>query len=326
MFLHHSTSLKVVSLSYPSLLYPFTTHTFNNAGVIGRTGPTLSQCRTQYAQSSWTANSLYFNMTTQGIQEWTVPATGGYTIASSGGSGYGAGTYYSGLGASITGTFNLTQGDVLCVVVGQRATAGPQSGGGGGGGSFVYRKTDSLLYIVAGGGGGGGHNYGYGGGGSATQTPIDGGGTGNGGYQGIGYGGNGGGNSVGVSVGEWNDAAGGGCGWLSNGNNGIIQGTLPDYMGYGGYGRSSGFIGGYHAQGVSNTAGNGNGGFGGGGGSGGNGNSGGGGGGYTGGGGGNNWNNSNHGGGQGGGSYNNGTNQSNLANTFTEGYITITKI
>ena len=322
MFLHHSTSLKVVSS-----LYPFTTQTFTNANVTGRTGPTLGQCQTAYSASSWTANSLYFNMTTQGIQEWTVPATGSYTIASAGGTGYGSGTYYGGLGASITGTFNLTQSNVLCVVVGQVGMLGPGSGGCGGGGSFVYRKTDNLLYIVAGGGGGGGHNYGFGGGGSATQTPVNGGGTGNGGYQGIGYGGNGGGNSVGVAVGEWNDAAGGGGGWLSNGSNGIIQGTLPDYMGYGGYGRSSGFIGGYHATTYNITYSSGNGGFGGGGGSGGNGNSGGGGGGYTGGGGGNNWNNSNHGGGQGGGSYNNGTNQSNITNTnAANGYVTITKI
>lgn len=321
MFLHHSTSLKVVSS-----LYQFTTQTFTNASATGRTGPTLAQCRTAYTASSWTANSLYFNMTTQGIQEWTVPTTGSYTIASLGASGTGYTNYLGGYGASITGTFNLTNGDVLCIVVGQTSIAGPNSGGSGGGGTFVYRKADNLLYIVAGGGGGGGHNIGYGGGGSATQTPIDGGGTGNGGYQGIGYGGNGGGNSSGYNNGDWNDAAGGGGGWLSNGNNGVVIGSA-DRVGYGGYGRSSGFIGGYHAETSASTVNPGNGGFGGGGGSGGYGNSGGGGGGYTGGGGGNNWNSVNHGGGQGGGSYNNGTNQSNIASTNSgNGYVTITKI
>ena len=201
-------------------LYGFTAHTFTNAGATGRTGPIISQVRSAYSTASWAQNSTYLNMTTQGIQEWTVPATGSYTIASLGALGAGTGSYYGGNGANITGTFNLTKGDVLCIVIGQKGITGPNSGGAGGGGSFVYRKTDNLLYIVAGGGGGGGHDVGFGGGGSANQTPVNGGGSGNGGYQGIGYGGNGGGNSTNYVNSEWNDSAGGGGGWLSNGNNG----------------------------------------------------------------------------------------------------------
>ena len=309
-----------------SSLYGFTAHTFTNAGATGRTGPIISQVRSAYSTASWAQNSTYLNMTTQGIQEWTVPATGSYTIASLGALGAGTGSYYGGNGANITGTFNLTKGDVLCIVIGQKGITGPNSGGAGGGGSFVYRKTDNLLYIVAGGGGGGGHDVGFGGGGSANQTPVNGGGSGNGGYQGIGYGGNGGGNSTNYVNSEWNDSAGGGGGWLSNGNNGGAILNM-DYIGYGGYGRSSGFIGGYHAT-ANTNGGAGNGGFGGGGGSGGNGSSGGGGGGYTGGGGGNNWpgsGNPGHGGGQGGGSYNTGTSQTNTASANTgDGSVTIT--
>ena len=307
-------------------LYSFTTHTFTNASATGRNGPIISQVRSAYSAASWAQNASYLNMVTRGIQEWTVPATASYTIESRGANGAGSGSYIGGNGASIIGTFNLTQGEVLCIVIGQQGLIGPNAGGAGGGGSFVYRKTDSLLYIAAGGGGGGGHDVGFGGGGSATQTPVNGGGSGNGGYQGIGYGGNGGGNSANYVNGNWNDAAGGGGGWLSNGGNGISISDL-DNVGYGGYGRSSGFIGGYH--GLSNLNGGGeNGGFGGGGGSGGNGNSGGGGGGYTGGGGGNNWpgtGNPGHGGGQGGGSYNSGTNQTNTAGVNAgNGYVVIT--
>jgi hypothetical protein len=309
-------------------LYTFSSHTFTNAGATGRTGPIISQVRSAYSGVTWAQDNSYLSMTTQGIQEWTVPATGSYTFIIAGAKGESNGSaYVGGNGANITGTFNLTKGDVLCIVIGQKGRTGPNSGGAGGGGSFVYRKTDNLLYIVAGGGGGGGHDVGFGGGGSANQTPVNGGGSGNGGYQGIGYGGNGGGNSTNYVNDGWNDPAGGGGGWLSNGNNGSAIGTTDNFVGYGGYGRSSGFIGGYH--GAANTnGGEGNGGFGGGGGSGGSGNSGGGGGGYTGGGGGNNWpgtGNPGHGGGQGGGSYNSGTNQTNTASANTgHGYVTIT--
>ena len=59
-------------------LYAFTSFTFESP-TTGRTGPTLSQILSYYASSkgnpSWAQNSAYLNMTTQGIQRWTVPAT-----------------------------------------------------------------------------------------------------------------------------------------------------------------------------------------------------------------------------------------------------------
>jgi hypothetical protein len=321
-----------------SYTYSFTTHTFTNAGATGRTGPTLEQVRTEYSTTSWAQNMSYLNMTTQGIQEWTVPATRSYSIECRGGGGAGSpdtGTYPGGNGAKIIGTFILTQGEVLCIVIGQLGVFGPNlgfgpdSGGGGGGGSFVYRKTDSLLYIVAGGGGGGGYTKGFGGGGSATKIPVNGGGgSGNGGYQGIGYGGNGGGLSINYDTHPSNAAAGGGGGWLSGGGNGVtVMSQLT--VGYGGAGRSSDFIGGYHAS-YNTNGGPGNGGFGGGGG--GSGGGGGGGGGYTGGGGGNNYAlmpggtaHPGYGGGQGGGSYNIGANKTTAEGVNTgHGYVIIT--
>lgn len=304
-------------------LYAFTAHTFTNAGATGRIGPNISQLQTSYSSASWAQNTNNLTISTQGIQLWTVPATGSYTIICAGARGAGAGSYNGGNGALIRGDFNLTQGNVIAIVVGQEGIFGPDSGGGGGGGSFVWINNNSSLLIVAGGGGGGGHDVGFGGGGSTTTTPANGGGSGNGGFQGIGLGGNGG-QLTGVNQ-DWNDAAGGGGGWSGNGANGNAVGA-SDRIGYGGMGRSGNFIGGYHGAVVTN-GGAGNGGFGGGGGSGGNGNSGGGGGGYTGGGGGNNWpggGNPGHGGGQGGGSFNNGTNQSNTAASVVgNGYVTI---
>ena len=62
-----------------SILYDFTSHTFINAGAISTTGPTLANCKSSY-DTSWEDNTNYFNVQTQGIQEWTIPQTGTYTI------------------------------------------------------------------------------------------------------------------------------------------------------------------------------------------------------------------------------------------------------
>ena len=67
-------------------LYEFSSFTFDNAGKTGREGPDLSMCRTYYAanrtNAAWTQDTVnkYLDMTTNGIQLWTVPETGSYTI------------------------------------------------------------------------------------------------------------------------------------------------------------------------------------------------------------------------------------------------------
>ena len=122
------------------------------------------------------------------IQKFTVPRSAKYLIKALGARGgthsydygYRPGTYYGGHGAAIEGTFRLTKGTILSIVVGQRGgdsveVKGGQSttmtaaqlglsiednaGTGGGGGSFVYTATNVLL-LAAGGGGGasGGYN------------------------------------------------------------------------------------------------------------------------------------------------------------------------
>jgi hypothetical protein len=65
-------------ISSVDTLYSFTSFTFTNAGVNGMYGPTLAQIQAAYSGTAWTQNTNNLNMTTQGIQRWTVPATGNY--------------------------------------------------------------------------------------------------------------------------------------------------------------------------------------------------------------------------------------------------------
>ena len=93
--------------------------------------------------------------------------TGSYVIEAAGASG-GNGSYrfvnstswkLGGLGAKISGTFQLNQGTKLSILVGQEGTTATvywrYMPGTGGGGTFVTLLDDTPL-IVAGGGGGGG--------------------------------------------------------------------------------------------------------------------------------------------------------------------------
>jgi hypothetical protein len=65
-------------------LYPFTAHTFTNAGSDGAqtrrgvSGPTLAQIRSAYSAISWAERFINMNGN-DGIQLWTVPRTGVYT-------------------------------------------------------------------------------------------------------------------------------------------------------------------------------------------------------------------------------------------------------
>jgi hypothetical protein len=150
-------------------LYVFTSHTFTNAGATGRTGPIITDLTDTYTPD-WTNNVNYLNVSTQGIQEWTVPETGTYTITAigaQGGSGLQGSTIHAGgKGAWMQGDFALTGGDTLHILVGQQGIGGPtviiptfnNMAGGGGGGTFVSKGTtltNSIALIVAGGGGGG---------------------------------------------------------------------------------------------------------------------------------------------------------------------------
>ena len=134
------------------------TLTFTNAGATGRNGPTQNQINTAY---SGTTLESKVTINTQGIQEWTVPATTTYTIDAYGANGGGGSGYLGGLGARMKGDFDLTAGDVIKIVVGQTGlavTSSSNNGGGGGGGTYVMKSTynnDASVLVIAGGGGGG---------------------------------------------------------------------------------------------------------------------------------------------------------------------------
>ena len=134
------------------------TYTFTTAGSSGREGPTQAQIDSNYAGTNL-ANSISIN--TRGIQEWTVPADGNYSLevwgAQGGRGGVDDSIVEGGLGARVKGIFNLSQNQVLKIIVGQKGLGGGDGvGGGGGGGSFIVLGSSPL--IVAGGGGGGSYN------------------------------------------------------------------------------------------------------------------------------------------------------------------------
>ena len=144
--------------------------TFTSLGASGKDGPTSlgSHHTGQDHDGPVTLSSS--------IQQWTVPYTGQYRIEAVGAAGgynaYNNTAQYRGRGARMVGTFNLSQGEIIQILVGQEggirnndwsSGAGGGSGdsghsegsggGGGGGGTFVVRGSNTSL-IVAGGGGG----------------------------------------------------------------------------------------------------------------------------------------------------------------------------
>ena len=194
----------------------------------------------------------------------TITSTGVYDITAYGGQGGQGFVGSGGDGAEISGTVELTAGEVLKIVVGGAGGNGASlgSGAGGGGGSFVLVGNGDGTYtplLVAGGGGGGGLGLA---GGSAETGPGGGNGTGNGGagsHYGYGGGFNGGGG--GGSLGGY----GGNGGAFTYGTNG---GTGNAYAaGQGAYSYNGGGFGG--GGGGGEGGGGGGGGFGGGGGGGG---------------------------------------------------------
>lgn len=151
-------------------LYPFTVWTFTNGNSAGRTGPTVGNLRLLYNTSgnTWINDNNYFNAV-NGVQYWTVPRTGTYTITARGAQGAPATATGGGLGTVMQGDFVLRQGQKLQILVGQSGrppTSGASYGNSsaGGGGSFVVLNSGAVttvanvdLLLVAGGGGGTGN-------------------------------------------------------------------------------------------------------------------------------------------------------------------------
>ncbi len=116
--------------------------------VVAYTTPTVN-C------SNCTSSTQTFNYTGT-MQTFVVPA--GITsinILCKGAEGgwHPSSTYTPGLGAGLRGTFAVTPGQNLKVLVGERPSLNTGGGNGGGGGSFVT-TTANVPLIIAGGGGG----------------------------------------------------------------------------------------------------------------------------------------------------------------------------
>jgi len=229
-----------------------TSYTFTNCGKEGHLGPSQSECDVEYQGTSLQE----MVDVTDGIQEWTVPQTGHYTIEALGAQG-GAGTTNGGvdggLGARMKGEFYLSAGSQLYILIGQQADGisrgGSNAGGGGGGGTFVVLDSNTPL-LVAGGGGGTGANSGVintnthgqsgeSGGISSQNSSVS--QDGEGGYSG--YDGAGGGGFYGNGINSESVGLGGSS--FINGGIGGLFGQDCGYpcgshMGYGGFGGGGG--------------------------------------------------------------------------------------
>ena len=127
---------------------------FTTLGAQGPTGPTDT--------SGYQGTTLQGKVRLKnGIQIWQVPMTGSYVIEAWGASGAEGRVANEarpgGKGAYMKGTFSLTSGTLLKILVGQACRA--LTAGGGGGGTFITSSSNTAL-IVAGGGGGGGEKTG----------------------------------------------------------------------------------------------------------------------------------------------------------------------
>jgi tripartite motif-containing protein 56 len=255
-----SSLISVSENSEPIELYPFTTFTFTNGTATGALGPSSFDSVSSYTSQSW--YSTYFSVS-GGIQYWTAPVSGNYTIRAAGASsGLFSNTYYRGI--IIQSTIALIKGQQYKILVGQSGT-GYLTGGiyyafGGGGGTFMTTSSNTPI-IVAGGGGGPTQASNLG----SSNSDASSGTSGNSGSASGGTGGNGG--SAGVY-------GGGGGGFYSDGQ----AATTGDY--YGGKGRAfvnggaggvenigaiGGFGGGGSGWGSTNQGGGGGGGYSGGG-------------------------------------------------------------
>ncbi|XP_019617204.1 PREDICTED: E3 ubiquitin-protein ligase TRIM33-like [Branchiostoma belcheri] len=315
-----SPTINVQEVNFGNIFdFPLRTAKFTTLGATGREGP--STLGTHYrGQDHEHLVTLH-----DGIQHFTVPATGTYNIEAA-----GAAAGWSlinlktsrGRGAVVKGTFSLENGEMLKILVGQEGAEMDEnqvqdikyerSGVGGGGGTFVT-KSDNTPLIIAGGGGGGGK-------GLKTHNPLCDGTVSTAGNRSYVEGKSGySGGTDGQGATEWEDdyMGGGGGGLLTDGGSCKCFGGKS--CGSGGEGGKAFTNGGNGGRGYARNA---DGGFGGGGGGEGQGDGGGGGGGYS--GGGRGCSGVVNGGG-GGGSFNSGSDTSGQAGANDgPGYVIIT--
>ncbi len=172
-------------------------------------------CSSRYCGEGEPIYALFTNATTGlrgDIQYYDVPD--GVTQLRIEAAGAKGGGGRGGLGAKITGTFEVTPGETLQIIVGQMGGLTSQGDycAGGGGGTYVYRAADHPSYTGADGG--------FGGGGSGADNSGSGGG---GGYNGGGAGNN-------YTSSQWD--AGGGGGSFNSGTQHLNESGVNADHGY----------------------------------------------------------------------------------------------
>jgi hypothetical protein len=251
----------------------FTSFTFTTMGTSGATGPTA------VTYSIMPVGGLTL---INGIQFWTVPQSGTYTIIAAGaGTKKWSTSFTGGRGIIVSTSVALIKGARIKILVGQQGTnataysgTGGYAGYGAGGGTFITTDTNSPLLIA---GGGGNAYYVSGPGGDAVVTTAAAGGSGPGALGGTnGSGGSNNqtendanegagyiGNAVGTSINAARSYTNGGRGGIDTPSGGFGGGgTIGGGGGYSGgggidYGRQGwgGGGGSYDVNGgVSNTA------------------------------------------------------------------------
>lgn len=216
------------------------TYSFTTAGASGTTGPNQSQVNTAYLGTDLDGA---VTVTGQGIQTWTVPTTGVYTINAAGASGGYTPNAIGGRGRDITVEVSLNAGDVLEILVGQEGGraefSSPGWCGGGGGGSFIINQTTGNPILICGGGGGAGE------GNASWSSPVL------PGVDASAYNDQNGGDGIGYS-GSWSTpgaggTAGNGGGTFAGGAGGggyLTDGATGSYSGYAGIAYQNGGLGG----------------------------------------------------------------------------------
>jgi len=141
------------------------TRTFTNCRASRQNGPSQEQCDTAYSLGTL-RDEVEID---EGVQLWVVPVTGTYRIEA-----FGARTpnpdagYATPKGARMRGDFDLVQGDLLQIAVGQQGTSGGNFTGGGGA-TWVMSESNEPLLIAGGAGGLGAWSWGSGCGGRTSQ-------------------------------------------------------------------------------------------------------------------------------------------------------------
>ncbi|XP_077284525.1 anaplastic lymphoma kinase isoform X2 [Arctopsyche grandis] len=100
-----------------------THYEFTTCGATGRFGPSQERCDIAYKNTSLNVKVLD-DKNVKGIQSWTVPSEGYYTIIVHGaGGGLGSGGTGSSRGASVMALLELRKGQVLYALVGQQGSS-----------------------------------------------------------------------------------------------------------------------------------------------------------------------------------------------------------